>query len=107
MLLRSSFLFLASVLTAGSILAGTASPALAASPAAETRIVTYADLDLASAAGRAVLDRRIATAVRAVCGRAAIQDLNALQQVALCRDEAEAGAYAQLRRGEVQVAIAR
>ena len=107
MLLRTSFIFLASVLTAGSILVGTASPAIAAAPEVETRIVRYADLDLGSTAGRAALDRRIAGAVRAVCGRASIQDLNGLHQVELCRDEAEAGAYAQLRRGEVQVAIAR
>ena len=107
MLLKTSFIFLASVLTAGSILVGTASPAIAAAPQAETRLVRYADLDLASAAGRATLDRRIDSAVRAVCGRASIQDLNAVHQVELCRDEAEDGAYAQLRRGEVQVAIAR
>ena len=107
MLLRTSFIFLASVLTAGSILAGTASPAFAAAPEAQTRIVRYADLNLDSAAGRATLDRRIGRAVRAVCGSAAIQDLNALRQVELCRDQTSAGAFAQLRRGEVQVAIAR
>ena len=105
-MLKTSFIFLASVLTAGSILAGTASPALAA-PAAQTRIVTYADLDLGSAAGRATLDRRIGRAVRAVCGDAGIKDLNALRQVALCRDETRADAFAQLRRGEVQIALAR
>ena len=107
MLLKTSFILLASVLTAGSILGGTASPAFAAAPKAETRIVSYADLDLASAAGRATLDRRIGRAVRAVCGTASIQDLNALRQVELCRDETSAEAFAQLRRGEVQVAIAR
>ena len=103
---KTSLIVLASVLTAGSILVGTASPALAAAPAAQTRIVSYADLDLASTAGRAALDRRIDRAVRAVCGRAAIKDLNALRLVELCRDETLADARSQLRRGEVLVAHA-
>jgi UrcA family protein len=104
---KTSLIFLAAVLTSGSILAGAASPALAAPPAAQTRIVSYADLNLASAAGRATLDRRLDRAVRAVCGRAAIKDLNAYRQVELCRDESLADARAQLRRGEVLVASAR
>ena len=104
---KTSFIFLASVLSAGSILVGTASPALAEAPAAQTQVVSYADLNLASAAGRATLDRRIDRAVRIVCGRVSIQDLNALRQVELCRDETQADAFAQLRRGEVQIALAR
>ena len=41
MLLKTSFILLASVLTAGSILGGTAAPALAAAPPAQTRIASY------------------------------------------------------------------
>jgi UrcA family protein len=101
---KTPLIVLASVLTAGSILVGTASPALAAAPTAQTRIVSYADLDLASAAGRSRLDQRIGAAVRAVCGRAAPTDLNGLNQVEQCRAETLADATAQLRRGEVLVA---
>ena len=103
---KTPLLFIASVLTAGSILAGAASPALAAPPAAQTRIVGYADLDVASVACRARLERRIGAAVRAVCGRAAPTDLNTLNQVQLCRAETFADATAQWRRGEVEVAVA-
>jgi UrcA family protein len=45
-----------------------ATPALAQADDAATRRVSYADLDLSSPAGRAVLDRRLTSAVRAVCG---------------------------------------
>ena len=105
-MLRTSLIFVASLLTAGSILTGAASPALAAPPEAQTRIVSYADLDLSGAAGRARLQQRIDTAVRAVCGRAAPTDLNGLNAVQLCRAETLADAAAQWRRGEVLVAFA-
>ena len=104
---KSPLLLIASLLTAGTILAATASPAIAAPPAAQTRIVSYADLDLTRAAGRATLERRIDRAVRAVCGRAAPTDLNGLDQVQLCRAETLADAAAQWRAGEVLVAEAR
>ena len=104
---KTSLVFVASLLAAASALSGAAAPAFAASPQqAQTRAVSYADLDLSSAAGRARLEQRLATAVRAVCGRAAPTDLNGLAQVALCRDETLADAQAQLRRGEVILAIA-
>ena len=101
---KTPLIVLASLVTAGTILAGTASPALAAPPAAETRIVAYGDLDLSRSAGRAVLDARIDRAVRDVCGKVFVRDLNGLRLVELCRDETSANAYAQLRRGEVLVA---
>ena len=106
-MLKTSLIFIASILSAASVLGGAASPALAAPPEAQTRIVSYADLDLGSAAGRARLEARIDRAVRAVCGRAAIKDLNALDQVLECRAESLADANAQLRRGEVLIAVAR
>ena len=50
--------------------------AVAANPAhAQTRIVSYADLDLTSPAGQATLDRRLNTAIRQVCGRSYPLDL--------------------------------
>lgn len=64
--------------------------ALAATPAvAETRSVEirYAGIDLTAPAGVAELDRRIAGAVRQICGTAA-GDLLARQQVRNCRAEA-------------------
>ena len=54
-MLKAPFILLASLVTAGTFLTAAAGPAIAASPAAETRIVSYADLNLAGAAGRARL----------------------------------------------------
>lgn len=55
--------------TAALALAATLLP-LGAANAAEPRAadVSYADLDLSSAAGQAIFDRRIENAVEAVCG---------------------------------------
>lgn len=105
---KTPILLAASLLTSATLLAGAAGPAFAAppAPAAQTRIVSYADLDLSNAAGRARLDQRIGSAVRAVCGRAAPTDLNGLAQVQACRDETLADATAQWRRGEVFIALA-
>ena len=105
-MLKAPFILLASLVTAGTFLTAAAAPAIAAPPAAETRIVSYADLNLASATGRARLEQRIGAAVRAVCGRAAPLDLNGLASVEQCRDETHADAVAQLRRGEVFIALA-
>jgi UrcA family protein len=103
---KAPILFVASLLAAGTALTAAAGPAIASPAAAETRIVSYADLDLSSAAGRARLDRRINAAVRDVCGRAAPTDLNGLHQVQLCRGETLADAAAQYRSGEVFIAVA-
>lgn len=68
----------------------------AANPAhAEGRIVSYADLNLSSPEGQAVLDRRIATAVRQICGRAYPIDLQSQRQVQRCRSETFADVQAQ------------
>jgi len=64
-------LFAAATLAA----AVTASPVFARPANVEQRIVSYADLDLSSAAGRARLDRRILAAVRDLCGEAPSFDL--------------------------------
>lgn len=60
------------------------SPAFAKPAAPPTRIVSYADLDLNTAAGRARLDRRIEAAVRQVCGEATSFDLARRQAVRDC-----------------------
>jgi UrcA family protein len=59
-------------------------PALA-QPSAGT--VRYSDLDLATSAGIATLDRRIDRAVAQLCGTAFPTDLDARAQIDRCRSE--------------------
>ncbi|HYD12404.1 MAG TPA: UrcA family protein [Allosphingosinicella sp.] len=66
------------------------SPAFAKPIAPEVRVVSYADLDLSTAAGQARLDRRIEAAVRDVCGEAASFDLARRQAVQDCIAETRA-----------------
>jgi UrcA family protein len=61
-----------------------AAPALAQPPVGRVR---YSDLDLATPAGVAMLDRRIGRAVERLCGGAYPTDLDAQAQVARCRLE--------------------
>jgi UrcA family protein len=79
-------LFAAATLAA----AVTASPVFARPIAPEVRTVSYADLDLASAAGRAKLEHRIRTAVREVCGEAYSFDLARRSAVRDCIAETRA-----------------
>ena len=104
-MLRTSLTILASLVAAGSILAGTASQAFAAAPDTQTRIVSYADLNLASARGRERLEARLEAAVRDVCGVAIPGDLVAHFQVKDCRTESLAAAHGQWRRGDVRITI--
>ena len=76
-----------------------ASPA-AAEPASVT--VSYADLNLRTSAGKMVLDRRIAQAVRAVCGDVPAADLVAAHEARVCAAAAHADAITK-----VGVAVAR
>jgi UrcA family protein len=87
---RSTFLALAAVATA----------ALATPAVAQTSSVTigYGDLNLASPAGRAVLDRRIDGAARQVCGEALPLQLKTNVLSRTCRAEILADARAQLAR---------
>jgi UrcA family protein len=59
------------------------------------QIVRYTDLNLATDAGRAALDRRIARAVREVCGRASDADVHGKNVVGRCRVETASAARAQ------------
>jgi UrcA family protein len=61
-----------------------AAPAAATPTPAGARIVRYADLDLSAPAGRARLEQRIGSAVRALCGNAAPRDLNGVRDVREC-----------------------
>ncbi|WP_414901275.1 UrcA family protein [Sphingomonas flavalba] len=55
-------------------------------------MVSHADLNLASATGRTVLDNRIGIAARAVCGRTGIVSLAERQEIANCVTAARVGA---------------
>ena len=79
-------LFAAATLAA----AVTAAPVFAKPITPNVRVVSYADLDLSSAAGRTQLDRRIRAAVREVCGAAAISDLARRSAVRDCIAETSA-----------------
>ena len=57
--------------------------------------VQHADLNLASAAGRAALDRRIERAARRVCGTALPIELDLAAEVDACRADVLAEAHAQ------------
>lgn len=69
-----------------------ASTATAQSPGANDRsaVVAHADLNLASEAGLAELERRIGLAVRQVCGAASDADLKGRNEVRRCRSRTRA-----------------
>ena len=91
-------MFRTSVAVALAILS--AAPVVAEAP---TRAVSYADLDLSSAAGRDTLDRRIGAAIRRVCGSAYPIDLRSTQEVRDCRYETAARVAADRHLGRVYV----
>jgi UrcA family protein len=66
------------------------SPVFAKPVSPQVRIVSYADLDVSTAAGQARLERRIQAAVRDVCGEAASVDLARRQAVRECITETSA-----------------
>ena len=68
----------------------TAAPVFAKPISPEVRVVSYADLDLSSAAGRNRLDHRIQAAVREVCGAAPSFDLARRHAVRDCIAETRA-----------------
>ncbi len=71
-----------------SLLAFTAVPALAETPATVTSIVRTADLDLASEAGQRTLDKRLSQAIIEVCGEVSPSDLAGQNKVRECRKDA-------------------
>ena len=67
----------------------------AANPDTAVR-VSYADLDLGRAAGRAELDARLKAAAAEVCGTPDIRELGQVARASACTERALAGAHAQL-----------
>lgn len=67
------------------LLAFSATPALAEPPAIFTATVQTADLDLSSAKGQRVLDRRLNQAANEVCGTASDVDIAGKNDVRRCR----------------------
>lgn len=78
-----------------SLLAFTATPALAEAPAIATTTVQTADLDLSSQAGQRALDHRLTQAVKDVCGIAYDVDLAGQNDVRRCRVETLASLSAE------------
>jgi len=74
-----------------------ASPALAAPEFEHSVVVRHGDLDLKSAAGRTVLDRRIAVATERVCGSYAGADVTEDQEIKRCRAVVARDVARQLR----------
>jgi UrcA family protein len=91
------------VVILGAFLTAMASRAIASPLEARTEIVSFADLDLSSAAGRDRLERRVASAARRVCGWASPVDLKGLTRMRTCRSESFAEAMASRRIGEAEV----
>jgi UrcA family protein len=65
--------------------------------------VSYADLDLATAKGRAILDRRLLHAARAACGTPSPADLRGRIKLDACVAEVRAAASPRL---EAAIALA-
>jgi UrcA family protein len=81
------------ILTAATLAAAAvcAAPAMAQDQDAVTIKVAYSDLNLASTAGAAVLQRRIDAAVTQICGRVEGYDLQRTAAIVRCRREVSAG----------------
>ncbi len=69
------------------LLAFTATPALAEPAAFVSSTVQTADLDLSTDAGQSKLDRRLSIAAKEVCGTASPSDLAGQNNVVQCRKD--------------------
>lgn len=99
------FLFaVAALAVAAGATTATVSPAYAA---ANEVVVQHEDLNLASAAGRAALDRRISRAASIVCGTALNIELDIAAGVEACREATIAVARQQLRAASEDYAALR
>ena len=88
------------------LLAFSATPALAQPAASTTSIVQTADLDLSSQAGQRALEHRLGQAVKEVCGNASPSDLAGQNEVRRCRVDTMATLASQ-RDERIAVASAR
>jgi len=85
-----------------SLFASLTGVSLAASPASPPqRIVNFADLDVAHAAGAAVLYSRIKHAAYEVCQSDDARDLAAFQHARQCQSQAIASAVARINQPEL------
>jgi UrcA family protein len=75
---------------------GVAAPCFAQEEVSAT--VSYADLNLGSKEGAAVLERRIANAVSEVCGTADPRDLAVIAEVRKCQAKAWSGARPKMEQ---------
>ena len=92
MSLRSIALAATACAALASLTAPAAASEITVQPDTVTVRVSYADLNLASAAGRARLDRRIAGAARSICGNFFPAELEMAALVQTCREDAIASA---------------
>lgn len=69
------------------LLAFTATPALAEAPAIAVSTVQTADLDLSTAKGQRALDLRLSQAAKEVCGKASPSDLAGQNEARRCRTD--------------------
>ena len=69
------------------LLAFSATPALAQPPVTATSIVQTADLDLSTARGQRALDLRLSQAATEVCGTGSPSDLAGQNEIRRCRVE--------------------
>jgi UrcA family protein len=77
------------------LLAFSATPALAQPPVTTTSVVQTADLDLSSQAGQRALDHRLTLAVNDVCGTASDVDIAGKNEVRRCRADTLASLSAE------------
>jgi len=77
------------------LLALSATPALAEQPVTSTSIVQTADLDLSTAKGQRALDLRLSQAAKEVCGTASDVDIAGKNDVRRCRVETLANLSAE------------
>ena len=77
------------------ITAATATSALALPYGGPTRAVSYADLDMSGADGRARLRQRLHAAARAVCGQPSPIDVRGHFEMRACRSETYTQAWNQ------------
>jgi UrcA family protein len=104
-----------SILAAAALVAGLLNVGIAAAPAfaqaSDGIAVSYGDLNLGNAAGREILDRRIAGAAEQLCGKFSPVELNWAAAVQACRAETIALTLPQRNAaiglgGTVQVSMA-
>ena len=77
------------------LLAFSATPALAQPPVTATSAVQTADLDLSTAKGQRALDRRLGQAAKEVCGTVSPADLAGQNEARRCRVETLASLAAE------------